>query len=220
MKKLLFILLLIIPFVGFGQDWEVFFGGPGRQYGGSVQQTSDGGYVFCGYESGGDIHLVKIDSVGNQQWNQIFVGNDGGNSVKQTNDGGYIICGGTTIIKTDVNGNFQWSQSYGTTYKTSIEQTNNGGYIISGVSYDTITNQENIILIKTDNIGNQQWSQIFQGGQWWGNTDVKQTYDLGYIITGTSVNEDMYLIKTDLNGILEWNQSFGGTNIEHGNFHS
>ena len=152
MKKLLFILLLIIPFVGFGQDWEVFFGGPGRQYGGSVQQTSDGGYVFCGYESGGDIHLVKIDSVGNQQWNQIFVGNDGGNSVKQTNDGGYIICGGTTIIKTDVNGNFQWSQSYGTTYKTSIEQTNNGGYIISGVSYDTITNQENIILIKTDNI--------------------------------------------------------------------
>jgi hypothetical protein len=40
MKKLLFILLLIIPFLGFGQTWEKTFGEIDNDVSYSVQQTN------------------------------------------------------------------------------------------------------------------------------------------------------------------------------------
>ena len=64
MKKILFILLFTIPFIGFGQSWEKTFGGSGDDEGYSLQQTSDGGYIVCGrtksFGNGySDIYLIK-----------------------------------------------------------------------------------------------------------------------------------------------------------------
>ena len=61
-----------------------------------------------------------------EQWNTTFGGDqvDRGWTVQQTSDGGYVIGGDTDsydtaggvdawLIKTDSNGNAQWSKAYG-----------------------------------------------------------------------------------------------------------
>ena len=243
MKKYLYIILLILPLIGFGQGWETNFGGEGDEEGFSVQQTTDGGYIIGGctssYGNGSyDVYLLKTDGSGNEQWSQTFGGieDDRGWSIQQTTDGGYIITGVTNfwgangssdvyLIKTDGNGNEQWSQTFGGTNSdagNSVQQTIDGGYIISGRtrSYVNGSNGDvDVYLIKTDGNGNELWFQTYGGTEGDYGASVQQTSDEGYIITGYTRSYgngngyDVYLIKTDGGGNEQWSQTFGG--IEH-----
>jgi hypothetical protein len=244
MKKILFILLLTIPFVGFGQGWKKTFGGTSDDWGHSVQQTTDGGYIITGWTAsfgngGNDVYLIKTDGNGTEQWTKTFggAGLDYGYSVQQTTDGGYIITGGTTsfgngwedvyLIKTDGNGTEQWTKTFGgadNEWGLSGQQTTDGGYIIAGFTYSFGNGARDVYLIKTDGNGIEQWSQTFGGTNVdWGHS-VQQTTDGGYIITGytdsfgngASFGGNVYLIKTDGNGIEQWSQTFGGTFWDYG----
>jgi hypothetical protein len=84
------------------QQWSKTYGGTGGEYGYSLVQTSDGGYVLAGitYSYGAgytDFWLVKTDSSGNELWDKAYGGTDADHpySVVQTSDGGYAIAGST-----------------------------------------------------------------------------------------------------------------------------
>jgi len=85
-------------------EWAKTFGGSGDDYGNSVQQTSDGGYILLGstcsfgIEGSWDVWLIKTDASGNKEWEKTFGGrgSDYGTSVRQASDGSYILLGTTS----------------------------------------------------------------------------------------------------------------------------
>ncbi len=220
-------------------QWQKTFGGSSDDYGYSVQQTSDGGYIIAGetYSFGYDVYLIKTDSNGNSQWQKTFGSSDydWGNSVQQTSDGGYIITGGTYsfgagysdvyLIKTDSNGNSQWQKTFGgsnSDWGYSVQQTSDGGYIIAGATSSFGAGDFEVYLIKTDSSGISQWQRTFGGSDWDSGNSVQQTSDGGYIIAGGTYsfgagNGDVYLIKTDSGGNSQWQKTFGGSYYEWDN---
>jgi len=221
-------------------QWEKTFGGSGSDFGYSVQQTSDGGYIVAGYtdsfgEGRKDVYLIKTEPNGNSQWQKTFGGseNDYGFSVQQTSDGGYIIAGDTSsfgaevwdvyLIKTEPNGNSQWQKTFGESagnYGRSVRQTSDGGYIIAGGTGPSADSRD-VYLVKTDPNGTMQWQKTFGGSGFDFFDSVKQTTDGGYIIAGSTDSFgagtwDVYLIKTEPNGNSQWEKTFGGSDSDFG----
>ena len=154
-----------------GNDiWKKAFGGSLWDFGYSVQQTSDGGYIIAGgtdsYGAGNyDVWLIKTDADGNDIWKKTFGGSDydSGRSVQQTSDGGYIIAGITGsygagngdmwLIKTDADGERIWDKTIGGIdgdYGLSVQQTSDGGYIIAGFTASFGAGNADVWLIKTE----------------------------------------------------------------------
>ena len=223
MKKLL--LLLIIPFLSFGQGWEKLYDVSEfndveyfslRFVDG--QQTNDGGYIVLGL----GIYIAEYGCFGETaQWERPFV------------------------IKLDSEGNEEWQKIIFEDYERmnmnrgSIIQTTDGGYALVGdrFSYDiigwddtweqcTLDEVSHSPLLKLFENGYEEWSQTYSNGQF--NVDefnnyvgefdnintIKQSSDNGYIMAGTSSSQigsgglfngegGTYIIKTDINGIEE-----------------
>jgi hypothetical protein len=215
-------------------EWTKTFGGiDSYEYGYSVQQTSDGGYILFGHASDpgpdyGDMYLVKTGSNGEEQWSKTFGGTvyeslETGRSVRETSDGGYILLGFQNdcyacyhsdmyLVKTDKNGNKIWSKTFDSNssneHGQSVRETSDGGYILLGSGYN------GMYLVKTDSDGNREWSSTFSGikGSAYGQS-VCEASDGGYILLGRTESY-MYLVKTDSNGKEQWSKTFGGSDSD------
>jgi len=108
------------------------FGGASSDWGYSVQEVSDGGYIIVGGtssfgEGSLDVYIIRTDANGDLVWSESFggVGEDEAYCVRETDDGKYMVAGRTEsygkgyndfyILEIDNNGNGIWESTYGGT---------------------------------------------------------------------------------------------------------
>jgi hypothetical protein len=220
--------------------WTRTYGGTRGDWGFSVQQTSDGGYIVTGLTTSfgdttnGDVYLIRTDASGDTLWTRNYGGvdDDRGNAVQQTSDSGYIVVGYTHsfgagdydvyLIKTNASGDTLWTRTYGGTdadWGFSVQQTLDGGYVVAG--YAVSLGSDDVYLIKTNASGDTLWTRTYGGaGIDWGYA-VRQTLDGGYMVAAFTYSfgaggADVYLIKTDASGDTLWTRTFGGPGVDFG----
>lgn len=164
-------------------QWQKTYGGEYADLLRSMEQTIDGGYIIGGYsnspQSGdktesnigiGDYWIVKIDDIGNVEWQKSY-GGDGDNQlyvIHQTDDSGYIVGGNSNstspvtakggmvsngtdywILKIDQEGDVIWSETYDfgkVDILTSLVENNDHTFLIGGYAQSENNNSLGKIL--------------------------------------------------------------------------
>ncbi len=190
-------------------EWQRCYGGTETDGPSVMQLTPDNGCIFIasttsddgdvsGYHGNSwyDVWVVKLDSVGNIEWQKCLGGTESeiGRSVSLTDDGGYVLAsdtystdgdltgnvnlGGTDlwIVKLDASGNIVSQKCFGGTlneFGHSAQQTPDGGYIVGASSY---------------------------------SSDGDLTLNQG--------SKDIWVLKLGSNLSIEWQKTYGGSEIE------
>jgi len=195
-------------------SWQRCLGGSSRDQAESIQQTSDGGYIFAGYtwSNDGDVSgshspinypdawVVKLDADGKLVWQRCLGGtlDDFAYSIQQTSDGGYIVAGYTMSSKGDVS-------------------DKHGGY--------------DVWVVKLDTDGMIAWQKCLGGVSNDLAYSIQQTSDGGYIIagytgskstasddgdvSGSHGGDDAWVVKLDTDGALIWQRCIGGVSGDY-----
>ncbi len=150
------------------------YGGSGEDIAKSVQQTSDSGYIICGWSASFDQDISN-----------------------------HIGLWDIWVVKTDENGNIQWEKSLGGTdweFSWSIQQTYDDGFIITGWSWSDDGDitvhygswlSSDIWIVKLDSSGNLEWQKTLGGSDTDRAPEVVQTSDSGYAVAGYSASDDI-----------------------------
>jgi hypothetical protein len=151
-------------------EWQKCLGGSNFEIAFSIQPTPDSGYILTGQvnsndgdvsgnHGGGDVWVVKLNAIGEIEWQKCLGGSayDAAKKIQNTPDGGYILVGitgsndgdvignhgGTDVwvVKLSEIGNLEWQKCLGGSGAEdaySIAPTSDGRYILIGktASYD------------------------------------------------------------------------------------
>jgi hypothetical protein len=196
-------------------SWVRCVGGTGSEYGKSIQQTADGGYIlagstgssngdmtYAGNHGGGDAFLAKLNSGGTVTWVKCIGGtlSDGGKSIQQTSDGGYVLTGATQSSDGDM-----MSAGY------------YGGY------------NNDAFVAKMNSAGTPQWVRCIGGAGYDEGDSVLQTSGGDYVLAGYTDSSngamtgagyhgggDAFMAKLNSPGAFRWVRCIGGSASEYG----
>jgi hypothetical protein len=178
--------------------WKKTYGGTDWDFGNSIEQTKDGGYIICGstysYGQGDeDYYLIKTDAKGDTLWTKTYGGNqrDEGKSAIQTSDGGYALTGyslslGDTLgdfytVKTNATGDVLWTNTFGGAQldlANDILEQSTGGFIVCGETKSFGSGKSDGILVEISNTGISGRTSLF------GDTDEDNLQSLTERIDG------------------------------------
>ncbi len=222
-------------------QWSQFFGGTKGEEAKSIIQTQDGGFAIAGLsQSGGngksDMWLLRIDSDGNELWQETYGGSeaDRAHDILQTRDGGFLLGGysksmgegkaDVILVKVDKDGNGKWKKNYGGEENENIESmvaTRDGGVVLAGWSMSGSSGTLDAFVMKVNSAGDRLWSKTFGGD----GKDVYYDVDLspeGDIILGgasTSNPESrakVWITRMGMDGSVKWHRFSNGSKSDFG----
>ncbi|MCL4856597.1 MAG: PKD domain-containing protein, partial [Flavobacteriales bacterium] len=225
------------------EQWSKTYGSSASDDGNSItiKQTSDLGYILAGHTEGFgagsfyDSYIIKLDNLGNIQWEKRISGSsyDSFRDVIELSNGDFLLTGSglsfasgnmdAHMVKISSAGNLVWIKNLGTNgreHSQTIIELPNGDYLLGGntnVSNNSQTNAANAFLIKTTNNGTVIWGKEYNSGMFF--SDINETIllnDGNYLSIGETRNSDtgnhdMRILKTDTNGVVIWSKNYGGT---------
>ncbi|MBS7252483.1 T9SS type A sorting domain-containing protein [Flavobacterium branchiicola] len=218
--------------------WEKSYGGKNGEECNSIAPTSDGGFILSGnttssdgdvtgYHDDFDYWVVKLNSLGEMEWQKTLGGKKFDNAVSaiQDSEGNYIVTGYTGssdgditnakdggdawVVKLNSNGNIVWQKSLGGLggdYLYSVVQTLDGGYVLAG---DTSSNDGDATghhgtefnfdfwIIKLSNNGNVEWSKSLGGSNHDTASGIIETGNENYTVIGYSESNDGDLLTNN-----------------------
>lgn len=210
-------------------EWSKALGGANNDWGYSVKQTHDKGYIIAlstnSFGSGGyDACLMKRDSSGNYEWKKTYGGNDWdfAYSVVQTYDSGYVFCGETYnntngfsdvyVVKTNIFGDTLWTRTVGGSLidkGMTIIETADSNIVVGGVR-NTITDSTQMYVLKFNSVGTLLWDSVYGGSKFENVNQIIEHTNGTYIMVGASTNGSVggdqdYIVKgIDQNGNSLW----------------
>lgn len=184
------------------------------------------GYTASFNGSDNDSWVIKTDSVGNVQWQQVYNhlspnGADASLGLSLHPDGNYVICGAYDnddftkywgyLMKVDINGDEVWTKRYSNDesqgfYSCSV--LTNHQIVASGQTDNTIDGSQAGWLVKADENGDTLWTHIYNPSN---NTDLLRNMlvlDNGDIVMvgfgrgENSTNQDGWILRVDSLGCL------------------
>ena len=192
-------------------SWIRVFGGTDIDFARSACETPDGGYAILaqtfsnngnvtGFKGQADIWVLKIDGLGNLQWQKTYgsSSDDEPISIANTKDSGLIILGDSNGSDGDVPFHF------GSTWIF------------------------NWVLIKTDSVGNLKWCKNLGGTAGEESSGSILAVDSFYYLISSSASsdhdctdnfwhpgintlDDYYILKLNDTGKVLWDSSYGGS---------
>ena len=191
--------------------WQKSFGYVGADYGTTLIQTNDNGYLLSGVidvtasggqgnsrnsqrHAGGDIWTIKLDATGALQWSKYYGGSftDTSYGVAKTDDNGFIMIGSSDSEDVDIQGNIG--------------------------SYD-------FWAVRISSTGSIVWEKSFGGSEIDEGRAITATEDGNFMIVGdtrssdnnVSTNKgaaDLWMLKINPEGTILWEKSFGGSSFD------
>lgn len=150
----------------------------------------------------------------------------GGNSIIQSTDGNLVIGGynssttkgyEATLIKTNLNGDVIWSNTYGTNNSDGIfkvENAHNNGIIGCGFSFTTSSGSPSMMAVLTNSEGTQEWMKTYASGFYSQAFSVVKQADSGYVMAGyiqksTASDRDIFIVRINNEGKEIWARQYG-----------
>lgn len=141
--------------------WQRTYGEGNIDYGYSIVQTPDEGYIAVGRKrinTTSFMFAMRLNKYGDTIWTKTFLANEA-SQIEMLSDSNYLICSGflnDPLIKINIDGNILWTKN------------NSGGYIKPSIYSGFFLDRESSIIKYNDS------------GQFIWNFDYEKYYDNGY----------------------------------------
>jgi hypothetical protein len=215
-----------------GIQWQQSYGGTRWDEIRSIQQTSDGGFVFAGFTrsfndpTNGDAWVAKISSTGGSVWQMSF---GSSNTLELIDDiyeipGGGLICAGRRagdawVMRLTPTGKIKWQKSYGGSGTDSayrIQRTPDGDFVVAGNTDSFGGGGTHVWLLKLNRNGAILWQKVYADSLGYDTIGgLDNTSDGGTILTGLTDSygppyANAWAVKLDSSGGIIWQKTYGG----------